>query len=429
MMRSRSAPTGSAPLPRLGAPLWIFSIASTLSITGGVIQRVAVGWSVWEATHNTAWVAAAALADLLPTLIVSIPAGALVDRFQPARTFWLSQIAAAAQAAVLWMLAVTHQLNIAWLLACTVYLGVCNAFTVPGRLAYMTQLTPRECFPRAVVLYSLGSNVAFFVGPMIASILISVFGMAGAYGANVIAYIPMITVALTLPARAAIPTEPVAAKGVIGQMHDGLTYARRNQPIFLMLLSFAAIACTARGIMELAPSIAATVLEGDLKTLSWMMSSFAIGALGAGAFIARWSNWPARPTIIVTLTGSALSLIGYGACGNIVIALASAGVLGFAVAANNICVNSAIQMHSAPDYRGRINSLYNMIFKGGPAVGAAIFGWLAQLTNVRLATLSAAIVLTFFLLILNNLATIKAIPKVYSASTGKGAPDSESPVD
>jgi MFS family permease len=413
MTQDRSEPIGIVPSPRLGAPLWIFSVATTLSITGSVVQRVAVGWSVWEATHKTAWVAAAALADLLPTLIVSIPAGALVDRFRPATTFWLSQVAAALQAVGLWALAITHQLTITSLFGCAIYLGICNAFTVPGRLAYMTQLTSRECFPRAIVLYSLGGNVAFFAGPMIASLLISVFGMEAAFAANAIAYVPMIAVALTLPVRQVTSTELVVRKGIMQQMCDGLAYARDNRPIFLMLLSFAAIACTARGIMELAPSIAATVLKGDIKTLSWMMSSFAIGALSAGVFIARWSAWPERLTIVTTLTGSALSLVGYGACGNIRIALASAVLLGFAVAANNISVNSTIQMHSAPHYRGRINSLYNMIFKGGPAIGAAIFGWLAQSTNVRLASLSAAIVLTLLMLMLLSQAKIKPSPKIY----------------
>ncbi len=208
------------------------------------------------------------------------------------------------------------------------------------------------------------------------------------------------------------PTELVIPEGVMRQMRDGLAYARGNRPVFLMLLSFAAIACTA--LMELAPSIAATVLDGDLKTLSWMMSSFAVGALSAGIFIARWSTWPERLTIITTLTGSALSLVGYGACGYLVIALASAVLLGFAVAANNICVNSAIQMHSEPQYRGRITGLYNMVFKGGPAVGAAIFGWLAQITNVPLASLAAAVVLAALTLMILNQATVKSARKAYA---------------
>jgi MFS family permease len=340
-------------------------------------------------------------------LIMSVPAGALVDRFRPATTFWLSQVAACLQAFVLCALAVSGHLTIGRLLACATFLGICNAFTVPARLAYMTQLTPRECFPRAVVLYSLGGNAAFFAGPMIASLLISAFGTGAAYAANALAYVPMIAVALALPAVELQPSEAHVPESVLRQMRDGFAYARSNGTIFLMLLSFAAIACTARGIMELAPSIAATVLNGGLGTLSWLMSSFAVGALAAGICIARWSGWPERVTVITTLAGSAVALIGYGACGHIVLALVSAALLGFMVAANNISVNSAIQMQSEPRYRGRVNSLYNMIFKGGPAIGAAVFGWLAHLTDVRLSSVVAAIVLALLMLWIIGQATTR----------------------
>jgi len=57
------------------------------------------------------------------------------------------------------------ELTVGGLLACAVFLGTCNAFTLPARLAYMTALTPREGFSRAVVLYSLGGNAAFFAAP------------------------------------------------------------------------------------------------------------------------------------------------------------------------------------------------------------------------------------------------------------------------
>jgi MFS family permease len=376
---------------RLGASLWIFSAATALSITGTVIQKVAIGWSVWEATRTTTWLAAATAADLLPTLILSIPAGALVDRFRPATTFWISQVASCLQALTLCVLAASHHLTIGRLLLCAIFIGICNAFTVPSRLAYMTQLTPSECFPRAVVLYSLGGNAAFFAGPIIAGFLISIFGATAAYAANALAYLPMIAVAVTLPT--AVDPRRIEAQireSVMREIWAGLKYATMNRPILTMLLSFAAVALTARGIMELSPSIATTVLHGGLKTLSLLMSSFAVGALVAGVIMARWADWGARGTIITTLTGTALALIGYGASGRIAIALMSAVILGFMVAANNISVNTAIQLHSEPRYRGRISSFYNMIFKGGPAISALVFGWLANLTNVQLSSVAAA---------------------------------------
>ena len=114
--------------------------------------------------------------------------------------------------------------------------------------------------------------------------------------------------------------------------------------------------------------------------------------------MSRWSGWRERATIITTLAGSAAALLAYGASGEITLALAGAVLLGVMLAINNISVTSAVQLNAEPRYRGRINSLYNMIFKGGPALGVALFGGLAQLTDVRLSSAAAAIVLLLLML-------------------------------
>lgn len=406
MLRPPSAP--------LGKPLWIFSAATTLSLTGTFIQKIVVGWSIWEATHATTWLATASLADLLPTLLVSVPAGALVDRFRPETIFWVSQVASCLQAVVLCALAASGHLTVAGLLACTIFLGSCNAFTLPARLAYMTQLTTRECYPRAVVLYSLGANAAYSIGPILAGVFISAFGVSVAFAATALAYLPMIAVASMLPTVEKGETETRLRESFGRQMRNGFVYALRHRAILVMLLSFAAIACTARGIMELAPSIAAKVLGGGVGTLSLLASSIAVGAFAGGIWMSRWGGWQERATVIATSVGSAIGLIGYGASGQIALALTGGALLGFMLAMNSISTTSAIQLHVASQYRGRMNSLYNMIFKGGPAVGAVIFGWLGE-SDVRLSSVGAAFALV--LLMLWILGHTKTMP-----STSPGAP-------
>jgi len=123
------------------------------------------------------------------------------------------------------------------------------------------------------------------------------------------------------------------------------------------------------------------------------MSAIAVGALLAGILMSGWGGRGERATIVVTSAGSAIGLVGYGASGQIALSLAGAALLGFVLAVNNISTTSAIQLHAGLRYRGRINSLYNMIFKGGPAVGAVIFGWLAHQTNIRLSSIAAALIL------------------------------------
>lgn len=182
-------------------------LATTMSLTSAFIQKIAVGWAIWEATRATTWLTAASLADLVPTLLASVPAGALVNRFRPATTFWVSQVASCLQAIVLCALAASGHLTVAGLLACAIFLETCNAFTLPARLAYMTQLTTREYHSKGVVLYSPGGNAAFFAGPMIAGVLISASGVSAAFAANALAYLPMIAVVIMLPTVKAEQTE------------------------------------------------------------------------------------------------------------------------------------------------------------------------------------------------------------------------------
>jgi MFS family permease len=382
----------------LGRRLWVFVAATTVSLAGGFMQKIAVGWSVWDTTHSTAWVAAAGLADLFPTLVLSAPAGAYVDRLRPQRTFWIAQLAAALQALVLWALAASGHLTLGAVMACTAVLGAANAFTVPARFAYITQLTPRERYAGAVALNSLGGNVAFFAGPMIAGELISTLDVGAAFAAGALASLPVIGVSLALPMTDPTAAEKRPPEGILRQTRDGFSYAARNPELLRMLLSFAAVACTARGIMELAPSIAATALRGSVKTLSSLTSSVALGALVAGLCMSRFGRWGSRAMIATTLAGAAVALIGYGASGRLSLALSGAILLGFTLAVNNISVSTEIQLLTSPGYRGRINSLYNMIFKGGPAIGAVVFGGLGQVANVRIASGAAAILLVLLTL-------------------------------
>jgi MFS family permease len=378
---------------KLGLPLWAFIIATTSSFTGAYVQKIAIGWSVWEMTHATFWVAAVAMADLLPTLVISIPAGAIVDRFDPAKTFWVCQAAVTLQAIALCALAASGHLDLGLLFACVIFLGASFAFSWPSRVAYLMQLTPSGSFKRVVALNSIAGNMAFFLGPMIGGEILSRFGVTAAFAVNAAAFVPMIALAFLLPRTTPADTKPVVHRGAMQSIREGFVFALRHREILTMLLAFAAAAVTARGIMELAPSIAATALHGDVKTLSYLSSSIGLGALLAGLWMSRGGGLSGRKMIVLTLAGSAFALLGFGASGQREIALAGGAMLGFALAINNISVTSALQLYTPADYRGRINALYNMIFRGGPAVGALVFGWLAQTIDVRVASVAAAILL------------------------------------
>jgi MFS family permease len=373
--------------------LWLFITATAFSMTGSFIQKIAIGWFTWEATRSSFWLGAIAAADLLPTILLSAPAGAIVDRMSSSRALWLSQIAYCLATMALVALAAMGQLSIVGLGLCVAVRGACSAFNHPAKFSYMTQLVPPSGYGRAVALHSLAVNVGFFLGPLIGGALISATGAEITFLVSAATYLPLVVVALTIrigaPARASKEDED----SMWAEVSGGLRYMIRSPVILPMMLSFASIAFTARGIMELAPSIVATVLHGRVEMLSTLNATIAAGTLAAGLCMLRWENWPGQAVIITTMSGCGIALMGYGSSGTLWCALPAAFLLGFMLAANSVCVGQAIQLHTEPHYRGRLNSLFNMTLKAGPAASAVIFGWAAQRFDVRLATVAAAIIL------------------------------------
>src|SRR6185437_13169178 len=131
------------------------------------MQRFSVGWLAWELSHSPTWLGIVAVADLMPTLLLSPLAGVLADRHDRVRLVSLTQILAMAQAALLALLTYSGAITIASLLALTLALGVINAVNQPARLALIPNLVDRASLPSAVALNALVFNGARFVGPAI----------------------------------------------------------------------------------------------------------------------------------------------------------------------------------------------------------------------------------------------------------------------
>jgi predicted MFS family arabinose efflux permease len=299
---------------------------------------------------------------------------------------------------MLFVVSATGHLDPLFALSCVAFLGACNAFSLPSRFSYIALLTPRCCYARAVALNSLAGNAALFVGPVLGCKLMSSMGINAAFAGNAASYIPIIfTVMVAQPNKSCLVLTNESV-GMLRQASDGFRFAMRNGEVRNLLLSFAALAVTARAVITFAPSIAASTLHGDIEVLSALTATLAFGAVTGGLCMTKWGLWPVRAMLIVTLGGGAASLLAYGSTTEISVALVGSMFLGFMLSVNNIAVTSAIQLTTPPQCRGRVNSLYNIIFKGGPAAGAAAFGALTQFVDVRGANVLVALTLVFMMI-------------------------------
>ena len=356
----------------------IYAEGNVISMVGTWMQRVAVGWLAWELTGSTMWLGLIAFSELLPTVIIGPFAGAIADRFDRLRLFKISQILAMAQSVVLFALTATNSITVELLLGLTLYLGAVYGFAQPVRLALIPSLIRRADVHAAIACNSLLFNLARFVGPALAGIVIVTWDTAPAFAINSLSYCALLYAATLLQ-----PKEDQIGHKQFGSMlsgiKDGVYYAFNQPAIRATLILFAITAAFGRPFAELLPGFAADVFARGALGLAWLTSSVGFGAIIAGIYLSQQRDIKGLRRLVVLNTGLfGLALIAMVSTKLFWFGVPAAALAGFSMVVCAVGAQSLIQNAVDSAMRGRVLSLYGLVFRAGVAVGSLTIGTLAE---------------------------------------------------
>lgn len=368
----------------------IFFGASLMAWTGLWMHRIAVSWLAWELTGSAFWVGVVAFCDLAPAVVVSPLAGAVADRADRLRMTMFAQTAIGLNAALIALLVATGHMSIAVLLVLEVVGGVAASFTQPARQSLMPGLIPRADLPAAVALNSLTFNVARFVGPALAAPLIAVAGVWPAIAVNALAYF---VATATTPMLRVEPSQRrghAATASLFGEMVEGVRYAARH-PGLGPILGFAAVAALLlRGVQEILPPFVERIYGMGAEALAGLTAAFGVGALASGLMVAARGRLAGTTRLAVLgVLALGLATAGFAATGWFVFGLVCAALMGAAGSVHGISVQMLAQSASDPAMRGRVLSLWGLITRACPALGALILGAAGEVFGLRWPTLVA----------------------------------------
>lgn len=374
----------------------IYVAGNSVSLIGTWMHRLANGWLAWELTHSTTWLGLIAFADLFPMVLVTPIAGTLVDRLDRRNVTMLSQALMLIQAVILAVLVATGGINIWLLLALTLFLGAVAALNQPARLSLIPALVDRADVNAAVRVNSIIFNLARFVGPLIAGVLISVAGIASAFALNA-ASTAVFLVALW---RIRLPPQPLreaAATGLFGQLADGLRYTFSHPELARVLTLLAAASIFGRSLVELMPGFAGAVFGGGPQALSAMTAAIGVGAVAGGLTVGGDETSLMRILVSGTfaLAGSTVLVALMPEFWMVLGALA---LFGAALARTGIASQTLIQLQVDEAWRGRVLSIYGVLFRGAPAVGALAIGAASEFCGLRISVFVAGAALFLFCL-------------------------------
>jgi MFS family permease len=368
----------------------LFATGNGFSQVGYWIQRVAQGWLAWQLTHSGTWLGLVAAADLIPNVVVSPFAGVLADRVDRIKLIRLTQLVAIVQAWILAILSFSDLITIEELFLLIFALGFVNAFNQPARLALIPSLVDSATLPSAVAINSLLFNLARFVGPAIAGVVIAESGVGLAFVLNALSYVAF---SLML-AQVRIPAERLAPqRHFFRQSFEGYVYALRHPGIGQMMILFSVTTIGIRGYNELFPGFADNVFQRGAQGLAWLTATMGLGAMAGGVWMLRRGGVKGLTGLAVNHTMfMSVAILAFTLTTNYWLALGTIFVSGFAMTVSGISAQTLVQTAVAPVMRGRVMAFYGMIFRAGPALGALISGWLATRLGFRLPVAAGALV-------------------------------------
>lgn len=361
----------------------IYSAGSAISLIGLWMQRIGIGWLTWQLTESGLWLGIVSFADLCPVMLIGPIAGAAADRWDRLQVVKVSQAISLLQAAVLFALTASGYITIGLLVGLTAFQGVVSAFNQPARLALVPSLVPQDDLASAVAINSIVFNLARFIGPMFAGFTIVWSGVAAAFAANAISYVAFM-VALAYVRIAPDESPSSARHGFIADLREGISYTARHPGIAAMLLLLCALGFGGRPLNELLPGFAADVFHSGAGGLSIMASAIGGGAIVGGLWLGHRAD--ASKLIWVALgcsLATALSAAVVVAIDNLWMAVPALVAFGFSLSAAGIAIQTAIQLASDRNMRGRVMGLYGLIFRGAPAVGALVAGIASEHFGLR----------------------------------------------
>ena len=374
----------------------LFWSGQTLSLIGTWMQSMAQGWLALELTDSALLVGLVASVGSLPVLLLSLPAGAIVDRGDKLRLLIVAQSLLALEAVILWWFVWSGHVTIGWLLTLSAIGGAIGALEIPARQSLMVELVGRDDLTAAIALNSSGFNLARIVGPAVAAAVIAHLGIAWCFGLNALSYVTVFVglFLVRLPAR----ERPAVSSSALHGVMEGLRYMRGTPEVWELVRVVAVFAVLGIPYITLMPVVARDMLGTGAAGYGLLLSSVGMGGLtGALALAGVLSHVPRGWLLrrVSLMYASLLLLFAFVRVPSLAYPVLFA--TGAAMIVCNSTANSMLQVLVPDAFRGRLMSVYALIVIGlGQVVGSFAAGAVARAYGVQWAIGGAAAVLLVF---------------------------------
>lgn len=367
--------------------LWLGQL---ISIAGTQMQLWAIFWHIRTLTDQPIAIGGVGLARILPIILFSLVSGAVADSYNRRTIIFITQSMASLLALALALLTQFGHITLWHIYALTALQAVVIAFDSPARAALIPNLVPQEDLANAFSLNSIAFQAGAVIGPALSGLVIATGGQEAAYYINAASYLAVI-VALVFVGKVSQRINP-AARGISWtSIREGIQFIL-TRPIILgsMLLDF--IATFFASANTLMPFVATDVLHVGVVQYGWLSAAQSVGAVAASVIVSQVRELRRQgPLFLGAVLVFGLATVVFGAATSLALAWGALAVTGAADSVSTIVRNTVRQMLTPDEIRGRMTSVNQIFFQGGPQLGEIEAGAAAQLFGAPFAIITGGI--------------------------------------
>jgi len=343
------------------------------------MHSVAQGWLVYSLTKSPLYLGIVASCATLPILLFTLLGGTVADRYPRRDIVIVTQTLSIIPALLLGILTYLDIVEVWHVALLAFFFGTVNAFDVPARQALIPDLAGRKNLTSAIALNSAAFNGARVLGPLMAGLLIAGVSMPACFFLNALSFVPVI---IALCMIKVVEKREKDVKGFLDGIGAGWSFVLKNKRVFYNMTLIGVFSLFGIPYITLLPVIAEEILHAGVTGLSMLVSVAGTGSFLAAFIIAfRGEIWNKGFFIQAAANVFAFSIMAFSFSHNYYLSLflvffAGLGSVGF------LALSNSFIQHETPDaLRGRIMSLYTLVFLGFAPIGNSMIGFAAHISG------------------------------------------------
>ena len=351
----------------------LFFGGQIISLVGTWMQTVAEAWLIYRLTGSSVLLGVLGFVGQIPIFLLSPVAGLAADRWPRCSVVIATQTSSMMLAFTLAALTLSGRIRVWEIITLATLLGTVNAFDVPARQSFLIEMVGREDLLNAIALNSSMFNGARVAGPAIAGIVVALVGEGWCFLLNGVSYLAVIAGLLMM--RIEKSTAVHDGSSPLEKLREGFNFARHTKPIRALLELIAVVSFMALPFTVLMPIFAGRILGGGAGAYGTLMGAVGLGAMGGALAIAMRQQLRGLGNVAgYSAAGLGVSLVLFSASRWYWLSLVILVLSGFAMMMQFTAINTLIQAMVPDQLRGRMMSLYSMMFLGMAPLGSLLAG-------------------------------------------------------